>query len=39
MACLEERVAAVTRTATAVREGRFWVVDVPGVGMTQGRGA
>ena len=29
--------AAVTRTATAVREGRFWVVDVPGVGRTQGR--
>jgi len=27
----------VTRTATAVREGRFWVVDVPGVGGTQGR--
>ncbi len=27
----------MTRTATAVREGRFWVVDVPGVGVTQGR--
>jgi len=27
----------VARTATAVREGRFWVVDVPGVGATQGR--
>ena len=27
----------MTRTATAVREGRFWVVDVPGVGATQGR--
>ncbi len=23
--------------ATAAREGRFWVVDVPGVGVTQGR--
>jgi ribosome-binding protein aMBF1 (putative translation factor) len=30
-------VVAVTRTATAIREGRFWVVDVPGVGVTQGR--
>jgi hypothetical protein len=28
---------SVTRTATAVRKGRFWVVDVPGVGVTQGR--
>lgn len=28
---------AVTRTATAIREGRFWVVEVPGVGVTQGR--
>lgn len=28
---------AVTRTATAIREGRFWVVDVPGIGVTQGR--
>ena len=27
----------MTRTATAVREGRFWVVDVPGIGVTQGR--
>ena len=27
----------MTRTATAVREGRLWVVDVPGVGVTQGR--
>lgn len=27
----------MTREATAVREGRFWVVDVPGVGVTQGR--
>ena len=27
----------MTRTATAVREGRFWVVDIPGVGATQGR--
>jgi len=27
----------VTRTAKATREGRFWVVDVPGVGVTQGR--
>jgi len=26
-------------TATAVREGRFWVVDVHGVGRTQGRTA
>lgn len=23
--------------ATATREGRFWVIDVPGVGVTQGR--
>lgn len=23
--------------ATATREGRFWVVDVPGIGVTQGR--
>lgn len=27
----------MTRAATAVREGRFWVVDVPGIGVTQGR--
>lgn len=27
----------MTKTATAVRDGRFWVVDVPGVGVTQGR--
>lgn len=27
----------MTRTATAVRDGRFWVIDVPGVGVTQGR--
>lgn len=27
----------MSRTATAVREGRFWVVDVAGVGVTQGR--
>ncbi|MCG8918087.1 hypothetical protein L6E12_20090 [Actinokineospora sp. PR83] len=26
-------------TATAVREGCFWVVDVPAVGRTQGRTA
>lgn len=24
-------------SATATREGRWWVVDVPGVGVTQGR--
>ncbi|HEX7657959.1 MAG TPA: hypothetical protein VF444_00660 [Pseudonocardiaceae bacterium] len=23
--------------ATATREGRLWVIDVPGVGVTQGR--
>lgn len=27
----------MTKTATAVREGRFWVIDVPDVGATQGR--
>lgn len=27
----------MTRTAPAWREGRFWVVDVRGVGITQGR--
>ncbi len=27
----------MSRTATAVRDGRFWVVDVAGVGVTQGR--
>jgi hypothetical protein len=26
-----------THNATATREGRWWVVDVPGVGVTQGR--
>ncbi|PWW62217.1 hypothetical protein [Actinokineospora spheciospongiae] len=26
-------------TATVAREGRFWVVDVPAVGRTQGRTA
>lgn len=26
-----------TYTATATREGRYWVVDVEGVGVTQGR--
>lgn len=26
-----------TYNATATREGRWWVVDVPGVGVTQGR--
>lgn len=26
-----------TYTATATREGHWWVVDVPGVGVTQGR--
>lgn len=26
-----------THSATATREGRWWVVDVPGVGVTQGR--
>lgn len=26
-----------THNATATREGRFWVIDVPGVGVTQGR--
>lgn len=27
----------MTKNATARREGRFWVVDVEGVGVTQGR--
>ena len=31
------RTGVMTRAATAVREGRFWVVHVPGVGVTQGR--
>jgi len=26
-----------TYDATATREGRWWVVDVPGIGVTQGR--
>jgi DNA-directed RNA polymerase specialized sigma24 family protein len=26
-----------TYSATATREGRWWVVDVPGIGATQGR--
>lgn len=26
-----------THQATATREGRFWVIQVPGVGVTQGR--
>lgn len=26
-----------TYRATATREGRWWVVDVPGIGVTQGR--
>jgi hypothetical protein len=26
-----------TYRATASREGRWWVVDVPGIGATQGR--
>lgn len=32
-----KRATSVTRKATARREGRFWVVDVEGVGTTQGR--
>jgi hypothetical protein len=28
-----------THSATATHEGRWWVVDVPGVGVTQGRTA
>jgi len=32
-----KRAASTTRSATARREGRFWVVDVEGVGITQGR--
>jgi hypothetical protein len=32
-----KKVASMTRSATARREGRFWVVDVDGVGTTQGR--
>ena len=31
------RVLALSRTATAVRDGHFWVVDVPGVGVAQSR--
>lgn len=27
----------MTHTARATREGRLWVVDIPGVGVTQGR--
>jgi hypothetical protein len=29
-------VAVKTHQATATREGRFWVVNVPGVGVTWG---
>lgn len=32
-----KRAASTTRNATARREGQFWVVDVEGVGTTQGR--
>jgi DNA-directed RNA polymerase specialized sigma24 family protein len=34
-----EGVAAVTYKATASREGKYWVVDIKGVGVTQGRNA